>query len=203
MRGLLLISVCIFLVVASAAAHAQDEGQQWNRHEGYYGELNAGTGLAYLGVISTSVTDADTTQSGVNGFAWNAAVGYNFNPNSAIEGGFLQWYADFEKEDDDDVVITHTDGHGDDEVSTHMDVGYIAWRGTVPIRQRFAFFGKVGAMLVSIPDTDESSWAVLPFTGLGVSYAITPRIDFCVQYQGAVYIIVGAGAFTGGITYHF
>ena len=191
MRGLLLISVCIFLVVASAPAHAQDEGQQWNRHQGYYGELNAGTGLAYLGVISSSVTDEDTTQSGVNGFAWNAAVGYNFNPNSAIEGGFLQWYADFEDDDDDD------------EVSTHMDMGYIAWRGTVPIRQRFAFFGKVGAMLASIPDTDESNWAVLPFTGLGVSYAITPRIDFCVQYQGAVYIIVGAGAFTGGITYHF
>lgn len=188
MRGLSLISACIFLVVASAAAHAQDEGQQWNRHQGYYAELNMGTGLAYFGVVTSH---SEASDLGFQGFAWNAAVGYNFNPAHAIEGGFLQWYTEFEDDDDDE------------DESTYANMGYIAWRFTAAIGQRSAFFGKLGGMLISVPDTDESAWVGLPFVGLGVSYAITPRIDFCVQYQGAVYIIAGAGAFTGGITYHF
>ena len=189
MRGVLLISVCIFLVVASAAAHAQDEGQQWNRHQGYYAELNAGTGLVYLGVFG----GLSAALSGVKGFGWNAAVGYNFNPTHAIEGGFGQLYADFE---DEDIL-------GDEEVSTNANAGYIAWRGTAPIGQRFAFFGKLGLMVASIPDTNEDTWVGLPFSGLGLSYAITPKIDFSVQYQGAVYLIAGAGMATAGITYHF
>ena len=38
--------------------------------------------------------------------------------------------------------------------------------------------------------------------GIGWSYAITPNVEFSLQYQGAVYIIVGYGAVTAGITYH-
>lgn len=187
MKKVWLMSICMVLVMTCAAAHAQDEGQQWNRHQGYYAELNAGTNLVYLGIMSGF---GETSSAGIMGFGWNAAGGYNFNAAHALEVGFMQNYAQYDDEDDN-------------ETWTNTNIGYIAWRGTVPINQRFAFFGKLGAMLISIPDTDEDAWVVLPFTGLGVSYAITPRIDFSVQYQGAVYLIVGAGAFTGGITYHF
>jgi hypothetical protein len=188
MRHHIFFTLSVLLLVASAVS-AGEGTQQWNRHEGPYAEVNVGTNLYYLGAFSSA---GDASDAGFQGFGWTAAAGYAFTPNHAIEGGFMQNYLDFEVEEDSDT-----------EVSTHTNIVYLTWRGTVPIRDRFAFFGKLGGMLASVPDTDESAWVILPFTGLGVSYAMTPAVDLSVQYQGAVYGIVGGGALTVGATYHF
>ena len=188
MKKQLLFAIALTCFLASIAL--ADEGQQqgqWNRHQGFFSEFNLGSNLLYYGVLSSA---GNASNGGFHGYGWSVAGGYYFSPKHAIEGGFMQSYNKYEDD-------------GDEEENTRADVTYLAWRGKIPIRDRFAFFGKIGAMLVSIPDTDESSWVVLPFTGIGCSYAITPNVEFCLQYQGAIYVIVGYGSVTAGITYHF
>jgi hypothetical protein len=185
-QRILLTMVTCVLVTQLALA---DEGQQpWNRHKGFYAEGNVGTNIYYLGVVSSGY---DAASSGLEGFAWNVAGGYGFTTHHAVEGGFMQNYADF------DVGTTAVPL----VVSTNVNVVYLAWRGTLPIKDRFALFGKLGAMVLTHPKSDK--WMALPYTGLGVSYAVTPKIDISVQYQGAVYVVAGAGALTVGATYHF
>ncbi len=185
---LVLASICFFSQIALAEEGQQED--QWNRHQGFFGELNLGTNLIYLGAFSSA---GDASGGGFIGFGWALSGGYYFKPAHAIEGGFMQNHADYDD----------TQGGVEIEERTNSNIAYLAWRGTVPIHDRFAFFGKLGVMLFSVPQTDESPWALLPYTGLGASYAITPNIECSIQYQGAVYLIAGAGALTGGITYHF
>ncbi len=184
----ILASICFFAPIALAEEEQQED--KWNRHQGFFGELNLGTNLYYLGMVTS---EGEAASSGFHGFGWSIAGGYSFKPTHAIEAGFMQNYARYI---DDSTSL-------DLKISTNTNIAYLAWRGTIPIRDRFAFFGKLGAMLISIPDTDEDTWVVLPYTGLGLSYALTQNIEINLQYQGAVYLIVGAGALTGGITYHF
>lgn len=190
--------ICFLATQLALAGEAQDE-QPWNRHEGPYAEMNLGTGLAYFGVITS---ETDTSDAGINGFSWVGALGYSFTPHHAVEGGFGQWYTEFENDDE------YMDEKGNiqvrvEEVETQLNFGYLAWRGTVPIKDRFAFFGKLGGMFISIPDTDEEAWMILPYSGIGLSYAVTPQLELNVQYQGAVYVLAGAGAVTAGVTYRF
>jgi len=186
--------ICFLVTQLALAGEAQDE-QPWNRHEGPYAEMNLGTGFAYLGLLSGTAgiaEDYNASTYGINGFSWVGALGYSFTPHHAAEGGFGQWYADFEDVD-----------HYDEDVSTNLNFGYLAWRGTLPIKDRFAVFVKLGGMLISIPDTSADEWLLRPFTGIGMSYAVTPELELSVQYQGAVYAIYGAGALTAGATYRF
>jgi hypothetical protein len=189
-KGILFGIAAVLFFSQLALAEQGQQKQQWNLHQGYYAELNAGTNFYYFGVISS---DFDASASGTHGFGWNVAGGYNFSPSHAIEVGFMQNYADYEEEDDPEL-----------EVSAHTNVGFAAWRGTMPIGERFGIHIKLGLMLLTIPETETKDyWLMLPFSGIGASYAITPKIDFSVQYQGAVYVLAGAGALTAGITYHF
>lgn len=185
---LTLIATLMIWGPGQAVAEEKLQDTSWNRHKGGYIEFNGGTNLYYLGVFSS---EWRASNGGFNGFSWNAATGYSFTPSMAVEAGFMQNYALFEVED------TGVD------VSSHTNIAYLAWRGSVLIGQRAACFGKLGLMLFSIPDIDEGAWVMLPYTGIGLRYAITQQIDFNIQYQGAIYILAGAGAFTAGITYNF
>ena len=66
----------------------------------------------------------------------------------------------------------------------------------MPFGDRFSFIGKLGAMAPQVS-------ILLPFTGMGLSYAVTKKVDLSLQYQGAVYGIAGAGLAGVGFTYHF
>jgi len=179
------------LAVACWATVATGQDEPWNRHTGPYVEANLGTGFTYLGVFGN---EFDASDSATGGFSWVGALGYGLTPHHAIEGGFGQWYTDFEDNDEP----------GHEEIDGHLNMGYLAWRGTLFIQDRSALFFKLGAMVVAVPETETNdSWGVAPFTGIGLSHALTPRIDLSVQYQGGVYILASAGALTVGATYHF
>ncbi len=194
MRNLIVLVLAAFLfstqlALADDAQQAQQD-QQWNRHQGFYLEANGGTNLYYLAILTS---EFDGSHSGFNGGGWSAAVGYNWRPIFAAEVGFMQNYMKFEEDDDED-----------NDISTHTNVLYGAARFDVPIGDRFAFIAKLGLMIPTIAADDvEDPSLLLPFIGVGSSYAITPNIDFSLQYQGAVYVIAGAGLFSGGLTYHF
>ncbi len=186
-RLILALAASLFLAPLALAEDAQEE-QQWNRHQGFYVEGNGGANLFYFALFSTEMDAAD---SGFKGGGWSIAAGYNFKPSYAAEIGFMQNFAKFEDDDGD-------------KVSSNTNVPYAAARFDVPIGDRFGFIAKVGFMVPSIASEDAENAAVmLPFVGVGGSYAITPNLDITLQYQGAVYLVVGAGLFSGGLTYHF
>ena len=160
-----------------------------------YVELGGGTGLALLTVPSYA-------GGVVGGRGWNGAFGYNVTPKFSVEAGFIRY-------------ITH-DSSEDQQINTP----YIAGRFAIPLSQRFALLLKIGlmdaVMTTTYKDEFEGGWIeelpsrrqetdayVLPFTGIGVSYALSPRFDLNVQYQGAVYVIGGLGLLSTGLTYHF
>jgi opacity protein-like surface antigen len=184
------VVVCLAFAEGAVAEQTQPE-QLWNRHRGFYVEGNVGTGFGWF--LFSLDEDKWFGGSGFGGYSWLGTLGYSLTTHHAIEGGYGQWYTPDE------------DQHGD---RGQIDFGYLAWRGTVPLGDRFAFFGKLGPMVAAAPhahgqhsDLRQPHW--LLFTGLGVSYAVTPQIDLSLQYQGACYILVSGGILTLGAGYHF
>lgn len=183
--------IACFAVAQGAVAGETEQDQAWNRHQGFYVEGNAGTGFAWF--LFSLGGNEWTGESGFGGYSWLGTLGYSLTTHHAVEGGYGQWYT------------ADTDQHGD---RGRIDFGYMAWRGTVPLGDRFAFFGKLGPMVAAVPGAHgQDSHARQPhwmlFTGLGVSYAVTPRIDLSLQYQGASYVLISGGILTLGAGYHF
>lgn len=194
--SLLLFFICtvsMTAIYAGGQSNAANTDLHWNHHAGFYAEGGAGTNLYYLGVFSSV---GSVSQEGFVGWGWNAAIGYNFNYRWALEAGFIQSYANFK------------DADGNSEY-TNADLPYLAARYAIPIRDNFSFLFKFGLMYAHVNlkdniDGDNSSPSItLPYFGLGMAYAITPKLDVTVQYQGFVYGIVGAGLLSTGLTYHF
>lgn len=150
-----------------------------NQHLGTYAELNIGTNLYYSAFL-TSVGHYNS--AGIEGLGASASLGYNFTNIFALETGFMQNYAKFSNS------------------SNHTNVPYLTTRFNVPIGERFGFIGKLGAMYLSSP---HDGGIVLPYVGVGGSYALTKKLDIQVQYQGAVYGVAGVGLLSTGLTYHF
>ena len=196
MNKFTLTTLCL-LLVASPLALASENGHL-NQHHGAYVGVTAGPNLYYAGIISS---DSSTSTGGFTGYGWSADVGYNFTNIFAVEGGFMQNYGSYSNGDND-------------RVSIHTNVPYLAARFNIPMGQRFSLITKIGGMYVSAHGTNHGKTeaedmsastpsVLLPYVGLGVSYAINKHIDVSVQYQGAVYGIASAGLLGAGLTYHF
>ncbi len=194
MKHLALLSVMSigFLTVYTTSFAETPSEQTWNKHKGMFIEVNVGPNL-YAGAI---VTENDTfSSSGFQGAGWSAALGYNFSNHFGLEGGFMQNYAHYEINDESNV-------------SAHTNVPYMAMRFTVPIGNKLAFIAKLGGMYAWIngsdnPDIGDSTPKILlPYSGVGFSYALTPKLEITTQYQGAIYGVVNGGLLSGGLTYH-
>lgn len=165
------------LIISFATCNCIYAATDWNRHLGPYAEINLGTNLYYAGIISSSGT---CHSAGIEGIGWSIAAGNHFTNIFALEAGFMQNYLH--------------------DNYSHTNVPYLTTRFDVPVVDRINFIGKLGAMYASAPT---KGGIVLPYVGIGSSYALTPKVDFQVQYQGAVYGIAGAGLVSAGLTYHF
>ncbi len=194
MKRLALLSVMSigFLTVYTPSFAETPPEQAWNKHKGMFIEANVGPNL-YAGVI---VTENNTfSSSGFQGAGWSAALGYNFSNNFGLEGGFMQNYAHYEINDESNV-------------SAHTNLPYMAMRFTVPIGNKLAFIAKLGGMYAWINGSDNSDNGgstdkiLLPYSGIGFSYALTPKLEITSQYQGAIYGVVNAGLLSAGLTYH-
>lgn len=200
MKKFVFLSACVCLSTPSMvfADSTSTPTDAMNQHTGTYLELNLGTNL-YYGAFISSVDNE--IASGTNGFGWSADLGYYFTPTFALEGGFIQSY------------LNTSDDEGDSAKMT-LDVPYAAARFNIPVGNHFSFIAKVG-LLAAIDGGTSASFnnhsasesggdmLVLPFVGVGASYALTSKLDLTLQYQGAVYGVIGAGLLSGGLAYHF
>ncbi len=194
MKKFLTTLLCLSMLTSTMAlATTHPNPPAYQQHHGFYIGANLGTNLYYVGIISTA---GSNSSSGIDGLGWSANLGYNFTSRIAIEGGFMQNFISDKSNDPNDYIVADT------------DIPYIAASFTVPFCQRFAFLAKVGGMYLSLKKTiapmdHRTTGIVLPFIGIGTSYAVTHHIDINVQYQGAIYGVAGAGLLSGGLTYHF
>ncbi len=174
----------------SLAASPPPINKPWNQYQGFYVEANTGVNIYNIKVFKS--------ESGLKGFGWNTAFGYRFTPHFGVEGVFMYPLSSLSA----------------------------AMRLTLPIGQRAAFFGKLGLMYAfganekNNDDNSENnngnegdsgndnkshstSSKILPYTGLGFSYALTQNLEMSVQCQGLVLGVVNAGLLSTGLTYHF
>ncbi len=177
-------------VLANTAKAQPEPPTPWNQHTGFYAEINVGSNL-YAGVLPTS--EGTFSSAGFQGVGYNANLGYFFNHTFALEGGFMQNYAKLDFDEGDNL-------------SGHLNVPYITTRFDVPMGDKFSLIFKAGLLAVwATDDVNHESTAtlVLPYTGVGLGYALTSKLEASVQYQGALYGVVNMGLLSAGLTYHF
>jgi opacity protein-like surface antigen len=202
----------IIVMTFSQASMATNGQVALNQHQGLYAEATLGADLYYLGVISVpDDSDMNLVKQGFPGFGYSAAIGYQFRPGGfALEGGFMQNFFDLSE----DLRTGHGNERETVTESTTLYTPYAAMRWEFPIKQRLAFIPKLGIAYVKMKETTLSNddqtvvygagtGMIIPYVGLGFSYALTQKIDVVLQYQGAVLGIAGAGLASLGLDYHF
>lgn len=179
MKKIIASFLAAFVLVIAAPAFADMTAP--NQHVGNYAEINFGTNLYYFGIFSSHGSGSN---AGVNGAGLNIALGHLMTPGFALEAGFMQNYIN--------ANVDNTD-------TSHLNVPYATTRFNVPIDDRFSFIGKLGLGYAFA----KGNGVLLPYTGIGFSYALNKDIDITTQYQGLVLGIAGAGLLSLGVTYHF
>ncbi|MFO8083469.1 MAG: outer membrane beta-barrel protein [Desulfobacterales bacterium] len=179
----LFITVCLGLINAANA----DE-TSFNRHLGPFAEASAG--YTY-GWASGEIAGSDFAEGAAIGFGWSIGGGYMFKDWIGAEAGYLQFNPKVE-----------ADGY-----EPEVTVGglYLTSRFNIPVKERFSVVLKAGVMSLSLSE-DEYDDAVstgAPFTGIGIGYALTEKIDLRAQFQGPNFIFIGAGVLSAAVTYHF
>jgi hypothetical protein len=176
-----IISSFLIAFAPAIASFAFADQIALNQYSGNYVEINAGTNLYYWGIVSSQ---GSGSSAGVKGMGWNVALGHYITPRFGLEAGFMQNYAEA-------TFNNHT--------NSHLNVPYATTRFNVPMGDRFSFIGKIGLGYAF----SGGNGILLPYTGVGFSYAVNQNVDITTQYQGLVLGIVGAGLLSLGITYHF
>ncbi len=207
------LSVCALGLTCMMNASAMRQPPVANNvHQGSYAEGSVGTSVMNMLISSSSVSYASNSSNGVG---FSAAYGYQFNPGGwALEVGYMQANLNLSlgSAQNDNIIINQ---------KVNIDVPYLAARWEVAMGSKFAFVPKVGAMAVILPKkktavrivdgvryTADSGFAdgvslLLPFVGMGVSYAVTPTISIVGQYQGFLAGIINAGLMSAGLDVHF
>ena len=179
----LFATVCCFGFINAAIA---DE-TSFNRHTGPFAE--ASLGATYIWFAGLEVGGTEFNEGAAIGPGWSIGGGYMFKDWIGAEGGYLQCHPKV----------------GDEAADGTIGGPYITSRFSIPVKDRFSVLIKAGLMFFSFSDDaveDDTSFAFL-FSGIGIGYALTDKIDLRAQFQGPNVLLFGAGVLSGGITYHF
>jgi hypothetical protein len=202
-RIIFFLLVVVFVSFTATAKGEQVAAKPWNIHRGTYIEGGMGTNAFYALLPSGSKGE-------IKGYAASLTVGYSFFDNVAAEAGFI-YSTDLNAGVDARVVGITVAASAD----AQLYIPYAALRFHVPVGDRYAVLFKVGAMYpyakvklqADAAGIQESGRIaadhILPYTGFGLSYAVTPQIDFSVVYQGAVYVMASGAILGAHLTYHF
>jgi len=160
--------------------------------EGFYGVGEVTHSSASL---DRSYFDSTLTTNGATGLAssdsgssnqWRLQGGYRFNPNLAVEAGYI----DFGKAD---YTATYTGGSAQGTLKAGgVDVAALV---SLPLNDSFSVFGKVGAVAAKVESSlsagapatqasgDASDNVVRPLLGVGALYKLTQNVDLRADYD--------------------
>jgi hypothetical protein len=206
----LLLAVCSFSP-AYSANRSSSSLPYWNKQQGWYAEGLVGTVAYNMASIFPSSVE-DRYDSGLKGFAWDVALGYMYGVHWGLEGGFTQYFLEAS------VTASNTSGSTTVQTWTNIESPYAAFRFNIPVGHRFAIIPKLGLEYLysgkktvttqiggqSATGTLSKISGVLPFMGIGASYAIRPNLSIVVQLQGMVlFPFAEFGIFGAGLDYYF
>lgn len=196
----------LFALVASAAALGGTAAYAQNTQDA--------AGSAYIGAgVVGSRYDFDNVGAGaVSGdnksgtkAAGKVYGGYNIDSTWAVEAG----YTDFGKRS-----YNYTRGGAAGGINTDAHSYYVAGKGTWPVAQDFAVFGKLGVARnhnevttsgIASANGEENKTAL--YASVGGEYAINKNVKVSLEYEnyGKSDIDTGrkAGAITAGLRYNF
>lgn len=194
----------LFAMIASATALTGISSAQ---------AADAGTAYVGAGVVGShydikvpgAVSGDDDNGNKATGKVF---AGYNFDKTWAVEGG----YTDFGSKG-----YNYTNGATGAPGSIHTDAHslYVAGKGTMPINDQFAVFGKLGAArnhnsVDAVGDAaglGGSGSKTALYASVGGEYALNKNVSLSLEYEnyGKTDIDLGrkTGAVTAGVRYNF
>ena len=207
------IITLVTLLGAAGAASAEAAG-----NEGWYGGLDLGRSQQRLGggEIDSALGQQGLTSStslDKNATTWGLSGGYQFNPNFAVEGGYLNLgkfdYSSTVSSPAADTVTGHYGVQGVDAAAV----------GILPFHEQWSAYGKAG-LLYAKTTLDASStgavavnqvnhWDTSPLLGAGISYDLTRKVALRAEVDRYFRVgesSVGRGdidTFTAGVLYRF
>lgn len=164
-------------------------------------------------LTGAGATGLSSTDSG-NGNQWRLQLGYGFNSNLAIEGGYI----DFGKAK---YSATYNEGGSAAGELKAGGLDLVAL-GILPLSDRFSIFGKAGvvalkaksSLVASAPaiaaTANATSSEVRPLIGLGASYKVADNVDLRAEFDHVNGIgktnktgTMDSNMFSLGVAYHF
>jgi len=167
----------LFALVSSAAAITGVAQAQTSPLQNVY----VGAGV----VAQNYKSNVDGASSGDNNNGTKAAgtvfLGYNINPNWAVEGG----YTDFGNRS-----YSYTQAGVPGKIDTGSHSFYVAGKGTLPVTQDVSLYAKLGAARVhdgvygtgaaaGLNDTDPSETTL--YSAVGAAYAINQKVSLTTE----------------------
>lgn len=140
----------------------------------------------YVALMAGQATYKDACEDDDNDTALSAAVGYMFNPNFGIEGG----YTDLGSIDSE--VGNCVQAQPIDPSADGINISLV---GRAPVSERVAVYGKLGAFAWNMDREDVSDDGVSPTAGIGVGVGFTDSIEGRLEYNR--YFDVGESDTTG------
>jgi len=192
----------LFALVASAAALAGSSA---------YAADDAGTGYIGAGVVGSryefnapgaAVSGDNHSGSKAGGKVYG---GYNIDNTWAVEAG----YADFGKRSYNYTVADNPGGINTDAYSY-----YVAGKGTWPVNQQIALFGKLGVarnhnevFTTGAASVGGSENKTALYASVGAEYAINKNVKVSLEYENYGHSDIDQGrkpgAITAGLRYNF
>ena len=148
--------------------------------------------------LNTTTSDTVLTDSGATGLTssgsghnnqWRLQLGYNINPNFAVEAGYI----DFGKAKySASYTVGQTAGTADGTVKAGgIDLAAL---GILPVTDNFSVFGKAGVVAAHVKSSisatggatstgDTSSNRFAPLVGLGATYKLNNAMDIRAEYD--------------------
>ena len=164
---------------------------------------------ALTGAGATGLSSSDSG----NGNQWRLQLGYGFNSNLAIEGGYI----DFGRAK---YSATYAGGAATGELKAGgVD---LVGLGILPLSDKFSVFGKAGAVALKAKSSlaagapanaatgNATSTELRPLLGLGASYKVADNVDLRAEFDHVNGIgksnktgSMDSNLFSLGVAYHF
>jgi hypothetical protein len=171
------VTCALFSAQAYSAVQYKDQAQPCClcKVDASHWYLSGNLGVSHL---HDNRTPGTTNSVNENGPGWNIDAGYQFNPYIGAEMGFTQYH--FSRETTATTNVATTEHYSVDAAAV----------GRYPFPNKFGVLAKLGIgygyanKIYTASGLASSAGSVSVYGGLGVTYSVTPKVDFVAQWAG-------------------
>lgn len=167
------------MATGCTAAMADDNANNWY----VLGEVTHSKTKADTATTDAALGGATSTVTKDTGTQVRLQLGYKFNPNFAVEGGYI----DFGK-----ATFNTTGGTVVGTATGTVKAGGVdlAAVGILPLGDKFSLFGKAGLAVAKVktdmsvtPPGNTDKTVAAPLVGIGASYKVSDNVDLRAEFD--------------------